>query len=80
MDELKRLNLLTNRTVFLTSHRMSSIKFCQSVSMIEKNNGIIEHSGGEKIFTRSILKFFEKQRLENHVGETKQGTEVEYEK
>ena len=78
MDELKRLELLKSRTVFLTSHRMSTIKFCHSVTMIEKDKGIVEYSGGDDIFSSNILKFFEKQRLENHAhGDNK--LEVEYE-
>lgn len=68
MDELEELNLLQGKTIFLTSHRVSTIKFCHSVSMIETNIGITEYSEGENIFTPTVLKFFEKQQF-NEKGE-----------
>lgn len=63
MDELVRLRLLKERTIFLTSHRMSTIKFCQTVTMIETGVGVVEYADGENIFTPAVIKFFEKQQL-----------------
>lgn len=65
MEELIDLGLLKDKTVILSSHRMSTIKFCDTVSMVESNLGIKEFSEGENMFTPAVNKFFEKQRVEN---------------
>jgi ATP-binding cassette, subfamily B, multidrug efflux pump len=65
MDELKSFGLLKNKTVILTSHRMSTIKFCHTVSIVETKKGITEFSEGEELLSPTVMKFFEKQRVKS---------------
>ena len=67
MDELKRLGLLNGRTLILTSHRLSTIKYCESVNIVEKDKGLTEYSNGENVFSPAVESFFEKQRVENEI-------------
>lgn len=65
MEELLKLEILNKRTIILSSHRMSTIKFCQTITMIETDLGITDFSFGNDLYTPAVNKFFEKQRVES---------------
>ena len=67
MDQIDTFGLLKNKTIFLTSHRMSTIKFCHTVTMIEADKGVIEYTKGDNLFSPGVKKFFEKQRISSEV-------------
>ena len=62
-ESLKDLGVLKNKTIVLSSHRMSTIKFCDSITMLEAEQGISHFSFGDNIFDSKVKKFFEKQKL-----------------
>ena len=37
MEELKQMGALERRTLILTSHRISTIRYCSSVNIVEKD-------------------------------------------
>ena len=67
MEELKQMGALERRTLILTSHRISTIRYCSSVNIVEKDVGLTEYSFGDNVFTPAVDLFFEKQRVENEI-------------
>jgi ATP-binding cassette, subfamily B, multidrug efflux pump len=66
--ELKRIPLMKNRGLILSSHRLSTTKVCDYVYYLDKELGIkdeghIEHALSDK--ARPLYDFFEKQIIEN---------------
>lgn len=68
MDELKSLGVLNSRTIILTTHRLSTLKFCEKYILIKKNHGISEEGiVGDSIkeSDKLIYEHFKDQLTEN---------------
>lgn len=65
-DILKRLQSseeLKHKTFILTSHRMSTVRACDHISLIDKKAGLVEYGNVQEILTSKsrVNEFFEKQ-------------------
>lgn len=63
LDVLKTDNRLKEKTFILTSHRLSTVRFCDWLIMIEKDKGISEQGDIQTLFQQESLssEYFKKQ-------------------
>lgn len=63
LNKLKDSEHLKNKKVILTSHRLSTVKFCDEVILIGKNQGILDSGATKKMLSdkTKVYEFFEKQ-------------------
>ena len=58
IKRLKSLELMQNKTVVLTSHRLSTVRFSDNIIFLQKEEGIIEE-GSVKQLLREETKTYE---------------------
>lgn len=65
VSELKKQKVLQGRTVFLTSHRFSTVRNSDYVIFIDKDLGVIEEGGVEALLTQrsKTYEYFQKQMV-----------------
>lgn len=63
--KLKKSNFLSRKTIILSSHRLSTVRFSDIVIYIEKNNGVIEQGPVGEILANEnkVYEYFEKQMV-----------------
>jgi ATP-binding cassette subfamily B multidrug efflux pump len=65
IQELKKQSLMKNRTIILTSHRLSTVRNSDYVLFIDKEHGIIEEGKAENLLTSKskTYEYFQKQMV-----------------
>lgn len=68
LDELNRLKLLKDKTIILTTHRLSTLRFCHTYFLINKEfgvqeRGVVQESLNEK--SKKVYEHFKDQLAEN---------------
>lgn len=65
ISELQSLNLLNDKTVMLTGHRMSTVKYCQHVVYFSDEEGIVEQGKVQSLLIQGtkVYDYFEYQMV-----------------
>lgn len=63
LDELKELHLLENTTFILSTHRISTVRYCDSVIFVTREGGIVEQGDVKKLLDgeTKVSEYFKKQ-------------------
>ncbi len=65
VDNVTNSKIFTKKTIMITTHRFSTIKYCEKIIMLENNNGIVEEKSYQEIISGDgrINEFFKKQMV-----------------
>lgn len=66
LAKIKNEETLKNKTFILTSHRLSTVRFCNEVILVEKHNAVIERGNPLKLLENEkskISEYFKKQMV-----------------